>query len=253
MASPIILSVFWIFDLFHLPEGDAGIVSLAINVPVFLLGWKEAGRAFILRTLVATVLFSVLIDLLPLPCLTENPLLACVFGGLVLGVGLGLILRGNATTGGTDLMAKVVQRKLSFLSVGITLLIFDVIVILAAAFTMNAEIAMYSLICVFVSSKTIDLVMTGVDAVQACYVVTDRQDAIRARVLKELERGVTLIRAVGGYTGEDHGLLLTVISSREVPRLKTVVREEDPAAFMFIMDAHETLGEGFHSLEDKSE
>lgn len=228
--------------LFRWPVGT---VSLALNVPLFLIGYKTMGKGFVLRTLVATLLFSLLIDLFPLPALTDNPLLASVFGGLLLGVGLGLILRGGATTGGTDMMARMVHKRVSFISVGMILLLFDACVILAAAFTMGAETAMYSLICVFVSSKTIDLVMTGTSTAQACYVITDRREGISARVMHELERGVTFLKGTGAYTGREHDILLTVIASREVPRLKRIVREEDPHAFMFFTDSHETLGEGF--------
>ncbi|MBO2517751.1 MAG: hypothetical protein CW338_10885, partial [Clostridiales bacterium] len=120
-----------------------GIVSLAMNVPLFLAGYRYEGKVFVFRTLIATLLFSLLIDILPVPCVTDNPLLACVFGGVLLGVGLGLILRGGATTGGTDMAAKMVNRKVNFISVGMILLFFDACVILAAAFTMGAEIALY--------------------------------------------------------------------------------------------------------------
>lgn len=238
-----IFNYFW-----HWPVGT---VSLALNVPLFLAGYRYEGKSFVFRTLIATILFSVLIDVLPLSHVTEgNSLLDCVFGGLLLGVGLGLILRGGATTGGTDMAAKMVNRKVSFISVGTILLFFDACVILAAAFTMGAEIALYSLICVFVSSKTIDLVVTGVSTSQACYVITLAPQSIAKRVMDELERGVTFLKGTGAYTGKEKDIVLTVISNREVPRLKKIVKQEDAKAFVFITDSHETLGEGFKPLEE---
>lgn len=201
-----------------------GVVSLAMNVPLFLIGWRAMGKGFVLRTLMATVLFSLLIDILPLPALTDNPLLASVFGGLLLGIGLGFILRGGATTGGTDMIARMVHRHIPFLTVGILLLMCDACVILAAAFTMGAELAMYSLISIFVSSKTIDLIMTGVNFSEACYIITDTPEKITERIIRDLNRGVTMLKGRGGFTGREHDILLTVISSREVPRLKRVVR-----------------------------
>lgn len=238
-----------IFNYFW--QWPVGTVSLALNVPLFLAGYRYEGKSFVFRTLIATIFFSVLIDILPLSHVTEgNSLLDCVFGGLLLGVGLGLILRGGATTGGTDMAAKMVNRKVSFVSVGTILLFFDACVILAAAFTMGAEIALYSLICVFVSSKTIDLVVTGVSTSQACYVITSAPQSIAKRVMNELERGVTFLKGTGAYTGKEKDIVLTVISNREVPRLKKIVKQEDAGAFVFITDSHETLGEGFKPLEE---
>lgn len=230
-----------------------GLTSMLMNVPLFIFGYKMLGGTFAFRSLVATVLFSVFIDLLKLPPLTDDMLLGSVYGAIALGVGLGLILRGGATTGGSDMIAKMVQRHISFMTVGLTLFIIDCMVILLAAFTMNTRAALYSLICIFVSSKVIDLVLAGIGSAKMCFVVSSQSEPIARRIMDEMDRGVTILPAIGGYTGKESKALISVVDHREVIAVKRIVRETDEKAFMFITDTHETLGEGFSSLSDRTE
>lgn len=231
--------------LFHWPVGT---VSLLMNLPLFALSLKTMGRDFFLRSLAATVLFSLCIDLLPLKPLSDDLTLNAIFGGAMLGIGLGLILRGGATTGGTDMIARMIHKHFSFLSVGLLLFAIDCCVILAACFTMNIRVALYSLICIYVSDKALDKVLNGLGSSKACYVITSAPEEMTARILKEMDRGVTGIQAIGEYSGEKKKLLLCVVSSRETVRLKKIVKSCDPTAFMFTTDTHETLGEGFGEL-----
>lgn len=231
-----------LYYLFDLPVGT---VSLLLNLPLFLLGYRSMGRTFVVRSLIATVIFSFCIDILPIPSITDDMLLGSVFGGLILGIGLGLILRGSATTGGTDMLARMVHSRLSFISVGSFLFFFDFLVIVSAAFTMSANAALYALICIAISSKTVDLVMAGLGTAKACFIVTNRAEAIYQHVLKDLERGATLLDAIGAYSGQHRHMLVCVVSNRETAQLKRIVKTEDPTAFMFVTDTHETLGEGF--------
>ena len=228
--------------LFGLPVGT---VSLLMNLPLFLAGYKTMGRTFFLRSLIATVAFSLCIDLIPLPPVTDDMLLGSIFGGLLLGIGLGLILRGGATTGGTDMLARMVHKHLSSISVGAYLFLFDFLVIVSAAFTMTPEAALYALICIAISSKAVDLVMAGFGTAKACFVVTNHADAISKRVLTDIDRGATLLDGTGAYSGNHKNVLICVVSNRETAHLKRIVKQEDPSAFMFVTDTHETLGEGF--------
>lgn len=237
--------------LFYLFTWPVGLTSLLLNVPLFIIGYRSMGRVFVFRTLIATLLFSVLIDLLRFPPMTDDPLLASIFGGIFLGTGLGLILRGGATTGGTDLLARVVHRRFSGISVGIILLAFDCAVILLAGSTMSVEHAMYSMISVFVSSKVLDTVLAGLGTDKACYVITHSPQGIISRLLHELARGVTVVKAIGAYSNQELSMLLCVVGRMEISRLKTIVNDEDPHAFVFITDTHETLGEGFGKLSGK--
>lgn len=233
--------------LFHWPVGT---VSLILNVPLFLLGWRTMGRRFVLRTLIATILFSVLIDLLPLKPLTDDPLLSALFGGVLLGIGLGLILRGEATTGGTDMLARMIHRSVPAISVGMFLMALDCAVVLVAAVAIGVTQALYAIICIFVSSKVIDAVMIGFSGNKACFIVSEKNGIIMQRILTELERGVTQLSAKGGYTGEERPTLFCVVSRMEVTAVKNVVREEDENAFMIVVDAHEAIGDGFSGYQD---
>ena len=226
-----------------------GVVSMLLNLPLFVIGWKAMGKIFVFRSLVATVLFSAFIDLLPLPPLTDDLLLGTVYGALMLGLGLGLILRGGATTGGSDMVARMVHHRFPVVTVGAFLFVVDCAVILCAAFTMSARAALYALICIFVSAKVVDLALAGFGSAKACFIITSQGDGISRRIMEELERGVTLLPGVGAYSGQNRTVLISVVSQREVFSLKKIVRQEDKKAFLFIADTHETLGEGFEALD----
>lgn len=233
--------------LFHWPVGT---VTLILNVPLFIFGWKFMGKRFVLRTLIATILFSLLIDLLPLKPLTDDPLLSAIFGGVLLGIGLGLILRGEATTGGTDMLARMIHRSVPAISVGMFLMALDCAVVVIAAVVIGVTQALYAIICIFISSKVIDAVMIGFSGNKACFIISGKSETIKNRILTELERGVTELSAKGGYTGEKRPTLLCVVSRMEVTAVKNVVREEDENAFMIIVDAHEAIGDGFSGYQD---
>ena len=225
-----------------------GVTSMALNLPLFVIGFKAMGRVFVVRSLVATLLFSACIDLIQLPPLTDDILLGSVYGALVLGVGLGLILRGGATTGGTDMIARMVHKRFPIVTVGAFLFLIDCAVILCAAFTMSAKAALYALICIFVNARAVDLVLAGFGSAKACFIITNRAVEISQRIMAELDRGATVVNGTGAYSGQERTLLISVVSQREVIPLKKIVRQEDEKAFMFITDTHETLGEGFNAL-----
>ncbi len=231
--------------LFQWPVGT---ISLLLNVPLFIIGYRSMGRVFAFRSLIATLLFSFLIDLLPMPALTQDPILAALFGGALLGVGLGLILRGGATTGGTDMAARMLHSRFQHISVGVILFLIDCVSVVLAGLSIEVEYALYAFICIYVSSKVIDMVMLGMTTDKACYVISDQHEAIKQELMDQLERGVTVLHAEGGYTGAQRPVLLCVLSAQEIGRLKAIVRSRDEAAFVFISDAHEVLGEGFRKL-----
>ena len=233
--------------LFHWPVGT---VSLLLNIPLFLIGYKAMGRVFVFRSLVAMLLFSVLIDLIPLPVVTEQPLLGALFGGVLLGIGLGLILRGGATTGGTDMSARMVHNRFPHLTVGSLLFGLDCISVLMAGLFIEVEYALYALICIYISSKVIDMVMLGTSREKACYVISDQHEKIKHELMHRMERGVTVLHAEGGWSGRQRPVLLCVLTPQEITQLKAIVRSHDETAFVFISDAHEVLGEGFRKLAE---
>lgn len=230
---------------FSLPVGAS---SLVMNVPLFLIGYKAMGRVFVFRSLAATVLFSFSIDLLQLQPMSTDPLLGTIYGGVLLGIGLGLIIRGGATTGGTDMIARMVHHKISFISTGAFLFAIDCCVVVAAGISMGTSEALYALLCIYISSRVIDVVMTGFTGNKACFIITPAWERVSGRILSELERGATHLYAQGAYSREDKPVVLCVTSRQEVAQVKNIVRQEDPNAFMFITEAHEALGEGFSKL-----
>ena len=234
--------------LFHWPVGT---VSLLLNVPLFIIGYRSMGKIFAFRSLIATALFSLLIDVLPIRPVSEDPLLGTLFGGVVLGAGLGLILRGGATTGGTDMIARMVHRRLPFISVGMFLFAIDCLVVLGAAVAIGTEQALYAFINIYVCSKVIDAVMMGFGGNKACFIMSARWEAVTARLMKEVGRGVTHLEARGAYTGKQQPVVLCVAARQEIMLVKRIVQEEDEKAFMFITEAHEALGEGFSRLDSE--
>jgi len=238
--------------LFHLFGFPVGVTVLILNIPLFLISWKMLGTSFGLKSLFATAGFALLIDGTAfLPVLTDDLILAVLFGGILVGLGLGLILRQNATTGGTDLAAKILHKLIPFLSIGQILLIIDAMVVLAAAVVFNQyELALYASISIFITSRMIDYVVVGVNYTKAAYIISLQTGRISARILKELNRGVTELKGRGMFTGMDRPVLMCVLRSRDIPHMKAIVQEEDPQAFIFISDVREVLGEGF-SYEQK--
>ena len=235
----------------YLTGWPVGALTLVLNIPLFLIGYRAMGKIFAFRSLVATVLFSVLIDLLPLRPVSKDPLLGTLFGGVVLGIGLGLILRGGATTGGSDMIARMVHRRVQFISVGMFLFALDFLVVVAAAFVIGSAQALYALINIYVCSRVIDAIMVGFGGNKACFVMTGAWENVTRRIMDEIGRGATYLEARGAYSGKTQPVVMCVASRQEMTALKRIVQEEDEKALVFITEAHETLGEGFSRLDGK--
>jgi uncharacterized membrane-anchored protein YitT (DUF2179 family) len=224
-----------------------GLVVLGLNVPLLWLGFRYAGgMRFFVRTLVAVVVMAVAIDvtapLLSPP--TADRLLVICYGGLLDGLGLGLVFRGRGTTGGTDVLARLAHRHLG-IGIGQAMLAMNVAIFAAAGLIFGAEPVMIALALAFVSARVLDVVQAGFSAARAALVISERPDDVRRAVLERLGRGVTVLRGEGGFTGEERPVLYVVVASHEAGRLKRLVAEVDPAAFVAITAAQEVLGEGF--------
>ncbi len=228
-----------------------GAAMLALNVPLFLGATYRLGWHYAVRSLYGTLALSFFIDgLAPyIPPLTGNLLLASVYGGVLSGLGLGLVFKYKGTTGGTDLAAAIVR---SFVGINIGQLLFaiDSTVVLGAGITFrSAELAMYALITIFLTAWLIDLVQEGFSYAKAFIIITVKADDISEAILKQLDRGATAWKARGMYTGQDREVLLSVVGRTEVTRLKDIVHDIDPEAFVILGDVHEVLGEGFKKLK----
>ena len=222
-----------------------GTVALALNVPLFLVSMKSLGLRFGLRSLIATIGFSLLLDNLHVPVITHDLWLSTVYGGLVSGLGFGLILRGSATTGGTDMLASLIHRLIPSIRVSVGMFIIDGLVILASAFVYDTAAAMYALICILISNVVIDFVLEGPNSSHSFFIISDRSDEIAARIMQELDRGVTGLEGMGMYSHRHKRVLLCVVSRMETVTLRRIVFSVDPRAFVISAKAHDTYGEGF--------
>ena len=231
------------------PAVGVGMVNLILNVPLFVLSLRSMGLGFGLRSLLSSVALSLLLDYLPVPAMTDDVLLSAVFGGVLCGVGFGLVLRGHATTGGSDMLASIVHRHVPALKVSVSLFATDATVVIASGFVFDAAAAMYALISVFVMNVVIDQVLEGPGLARSHIIITTHGNEIAERILKELDRGVTALDAKGMYSGEDRTMLLCVVSRLEAVRLRAVVFSVDPRAFVIVQNVHEALGEGFKELQ----
>ena len=224
---------------------EPGLVQYAFNIPLFIAGLIFLGARFGIKSLVGTlVLPAVVLLTASWEPWTYNPLLGALFGGITVGLGLGIVFRGGASTGGTDLAAQIITKYTGF-SLGRSVLLIDGLIVLSAAVVFDIEKALYALIGLFVTTKTIDIVQLGFSQSKMIYIITNKQDEIREAIYKEIDRGVTKLPAYGGYTNEEKSILMVVAYQTEFTKLKQVVQIIDPTAFVIVSDAYEVLGEGF--------
>ena len=232
----------------HATGISVGLVNIALNVPLFLISMKSMGLRFGVRSLIAMVLMSLLIDHIPLPPATDDMLLASVYGGAISGIGFGLVLRGNATTGGTDMLAALLHRLVPVIKVSYAIFMIDGLVIIASAFVFEAQAAMYGLISAFLCNVLIDLVLEGPNSAHSYFIISDKSEAIAEKIMHEMNRGVTGLEAVGMSSQQHKQVLLCVVNRFEAMRLRRIIFEADPHAFVVANKAKEVLGEGFKSM-----
>jgi uncharacterized membrane-anchored protein YitT (DUF2179 family) len=233
--------------IYYLTGFPVGTAMLLFNIPLFIIGVKVLGRHMGFRTLFGIVILSVGTDLLGpfFPVLTHDPLLASLYGGAVCGVGMGLVFKFRGTTGGTDLVASLLHRFFPTISIGQGLLIVDAFVIALAGLVFSAELALYAVVALFISSKVIDLIQEGFNLAKALFIISDHADEICVDILEKMGRGVTTLCGKGGYTGQPKNVLLVVVSRTEVAEVKALTLGRDPRAFVILTDVHEVMGEGF--------
>ena len=235
----------------HLTGLNVGFLSFLINLPLFLAGWRQVGWRFAIRSFIAMMLVSVFIDTLPGADLSRAPMLASVFGGVVMGVGLGIVVRAGASTGGTDMAAKMIHKLISFVTIPIVLFMIDAVVVLVAAMVFGLKAAFFALVALYTSTVAMDAIIKGFNTAMQFMIITRNPSSIISRIHMELERGCTSLKATGTYSGDEIGTLLCVISRMEVARLKKLIAEEDPLAFVTVCNVHEALGEGFSGIHEQ--
>jgi len=224
-----------------------GMTMLALNIPAFILGIRTIGVDFGVKSVYGTIILSVLTDITTfVHCITYDKLLASVFGGALMGIGLAIVLLFGATTGGTEMLAKIIHKYISFISVGQILLGLDVaVIVLASVVFKNYELGLWAVLTLFACSKLIDAILEGVNFAKALIIISDKSDIIAEKILKELDRGVTAFHGVGMWTKTEKNVLLCVVKRHEVSRVKNLVKSIDQRAFVILTDVREVLGEGF--------
>lgn len=235
----IILNHMW-----HVP---LWMTNVLLNIPIVAIGVRYKGWNMLWRSAIGVGAFSGFLALTAgVPSVTNQTFLSIIYGGLLMGTGLGLVLRSGGTTGGTDILAIVGQQKFG-LSVGTMVMGIDALVLLAAGFAFSAEAAMWSAITLVISSKMVDLVQEGFYAAKGVTIITAEPKAIARRIMSEVERGCTILPGVGAYTGQPRSVLYVVLQRGELAVVKGIVYSIDPKAFVVVADVHEVLGEGFRA------
>ncbi|MCM3727670.1 YitT family protein [Neobacillus cucumis] len=220
-------------------------VQWAFNIPLFIAGVFFLGKQFGVKTLAGTIFLPfVVFQTKHLEPWTHDALLGALFGGIGVGLGLGIVFRGNGSTGGTDVAAQIINKYTGF-TLGRCVVIIDGLIVLTAAVVFDIEKGLYALIALYVTSKTIDLVQVGFGRSKMAMIITNNQDEVREGILNKIDRGVTKLSAYGGFTDHERPVLMCVVDQTEFTKLKHLVKTLDPTAFVIVMDAAEVLGEGF--------
>ena len=229
------------------PAIPVGVTVIVLNIPLFLLGWKLIGGKLLVSSLYAMFISSVFIDLItPLyDWQPMDPLLACIFGGLLMGGSLGIVFLQGATTGGTDLAARLLKLKFKWLLMGVDL----TVIILVALFFQNLNTALYGLVALYISTLAMDGILYGLDNAKVAYIISDHNEQIADAIVHDLDRGVTILQGQGAYTGADKQVLMCAFKQREIASIKAAVKGIDPDAFLIVCNAHEVLGEGFRDYK----
>ncbi|MCQ9280578.1 YitT family protein [Priestia aryabhattai] len=231
--------------LSHLTDVQIGFYIFVLNLPFFFIGYKQIGKTFALSTLLGVIILSIATSIFhDLPVLTGDPLLATVFGGIVLGVGVGIVIRYGGSLDGTEILAILFNKRTPF-SVGETIMFFNLFILGSAGFVFGWDRAMYSLMAYFIAFKTIDIVIQGLDESKSAWIISEQYEQIGEAILARLGRGVTYLNGEGAYTGDDKKVIFCVITRLEEAKLKAIIDEIDPSAFFAVAAIAEVRGGRF--------
>lgn len=236
--------------LWNLPIGA---VTLLGNIPLFIIGWRFlGGPRFAVRTILAvfsyTVFVDILVELTGTAPITDDLLLNSLYGGILLGVGLGLVYLGQGTSGGTDILGRILNRRFG-MSISLAYMVTDSFAVILSGFFFGWDRALYGLIMIYLSGVAADMISQGTNVIREALIITDKTEEVVNAISDVLGRGTTIIEAKGGYTQKDRPMIFCVVTAGEVIRLKTIVQETDPNAFMVVGHVNEALGEGFKPLK----
>lgn len=229
---------------------ETGTLVMLINIPILIIGTWKFGFRFILSTIYCTSLTSIFINALqPIGPITEDPFLAALAGGALMAVGLGLVFKSGATTGGTDIIVKILRVHLPHLKTGSLFLILDAVVVLVSALVFkDIDVAMYAGLVVLINSTLLDVVLYGRDGAKMIFIISDKHEIIAKRLLEDLDLGVTYMSGAGAYSGKEKKVIFCVMRKQLSPKVEEIVRSEDPGVFMIVSSATEIFGEGYKNI-----
>ena len=231
--------------LFETYGFSPALTQLLINIPIFIIGWIALGSEFSGKSLVGTFWVPFIIYLTAdIPYVVTNPLLGTIYGGIILGVGLGTVYRGNGSTGGTAALAQIL-KKFTGLSSGYSQLIVDGLVVGLSLIVFNLELTLFALMCIYITSKAIDFVQLRTSASKLILIITEEEERIQLLIQNEIDRGLTKVRSVGGYSDQDKTMILCVAEQSEAVHLKKILQKEEPSSFVIFINASDILGRGF--------
>ena len=223
------------------------VTNLVLNIPLFILGIRMS-RDFLVKTIFGTLMNTFWFAVLPvLQLVPDDRMLSALFGGVLMGAGIGLVFIGNGTTGGTDMMAALIQRKLRHYSVAQVMQVLDGIIVIAGIFVFGIHASLYAIVAIYVTTKVADALMEGMNYAKSAFIITSQPEQVSERLMNELDRGASGIHIKGMYTGEERVMVFCVVGKKQIPQLKQIVGTIDPDAFVVVSDAREVLGEGFQT------
>ncbi|MGP4107447.1 YitT family protein [Virgibacillus sp. L01] len=242
--------------LYFLWEWDPAITNIILNIPVFFIGWKFLGRNTFLYTIIGTFAVSIFLyifQIKPFPTYLQSDMtLAALFAGVFIGVGLGIIFRYGGTTGGVDIIARLVHKYAGW-SMGKTMFLFDFIVITTSVFTILELVeGMYTLVAVYIAARVIDFIQEGAYSARGATIISSHSKDIATKINNEMDRGVTVLSGKGSFTGENRDVLYCIVGRNEIVRLKNIINAIDPHAFVAVSSVHDVVGEGFTLDENKN-
>ncbi|MBQ8042545.1 MAG: YitT family protein [Clostridia bacterium] len=243
-ASGIALIIYYLYKV------PVGLTVILINIPLFIIALKDLGWKFCSKAIIGTVLLSAFIELtsriVNIVNIEQDLFLGCIFGGLLNGIGLSLVFKADGSTGGSDLLAQIIYKKRPVSSIGQILLVIDSLVIITNAIVFNSiSIALYSVIALFISKKTTDIIFEGVNYTKAVNIISKEGDKIAKEIIEKTDRGVTTSKCIGVYTNEEYTHVISVVTVPQLPAVKKIVKSIDKGAFIYISDTREVLGLGF--------
>lgn len=235
----------------YVTQWPTGVIIAILNIPIFISGFKKLGFRQLFMSFIGMLLFSAAIDIFAMTRvnITDDPVLAAIFGGIVTGTGSGIFYTSGATSGGVDIIARLLRIRFPFINFGTLILCLDAVILLIYALVFKSfETTLYTVIAVYVSSRMIDLILYGMSQSKMCHIISEHSTEIQSEIVQSLHRGVTVIKGTGAFSGQDKQVLLCVVKRQQIVEIKRIIKSIDQRAFVVVTDARDVFGKGFENI-----